>query len=445
MFLILLLLASVVFIVFATTKLNLHAFLALLLAALLFGLGSGMELTALIASIEEGFGGVIGRIGIVIVAGTIIGTFLERSGGASAIAEWVLRRVGAKRVPLAMSLVGYVTSIPVFADSAFVMLSPLNQALTRRAGLSLAVTVMALVMGLMVSHTMVPPTPGPIAAAAIVGADLGLVLLIGLPVTLVVTVLGWYYSEKWARRVVLTPAPAVAETDVEALLRQAPAPAKAFTPIFVPITLIVLKSAADLPSQPFGAGWAAEAIGFVGTPLVALLLGVGLAMTLPKKLEARMLSGSGWIGDAMVGAAVIILITGAGGAFGKVLQNSGIAEPIGQAMLGAGIGLWLPFLITAALRAAQGSATVAIITTASLVGPMAGSLGLDEPVGKALLVLAIGAGAMVASHANDSMFWIVTQMNGMDVKTGFRLQTVLTTALGFSAAAILWLIGLVIL
>lgn len=445
MLLVLLLLASIAIIIFATTKLNLHAFLALLVAALFFGITSGMDLSLLITSIEEGFGGVIGRIGIVIVAGTVIGTFLERSGGASAMAEWVLRRVGSRRVPLAMTLVGYVTSIPVFADSAFVMLAPLNQALTRRAGLSLAVTVMALVMGLMVSHTMVPPTPGPIAAAGIIGADLGLVLLIGLPVTLVVALLGWFYSEKWASRVTLEPAPAQADVDLDALLMHAPAPHRAFAPIFFPILLIMLKSVADLPTQPLGAGLAAVTLGFVGTPLVALLLGVGLAMTLPKKLDLRMLSSSGWIGEAMLSAATIILITGAGGAFGRVLQASGIADVIGHALVGAGLGLWMPFLISAAIRAAQGSATVAIITTASLVAPLMGSLGLESALGKALLVLAIGAGSMVASHANDSMFWIVTQMSGMDVKTGFRLQTVLTTVLGFSAAVLLWLIGLVAL
>lgn len=445
MFLILLVVASVALIVFLTAKLNVHAFLALLAAALLFGLCSGMELGVIVASIEEGFGGVIGRIGIVIVAGTIIGVFLERSGGAVTIAEWVLARVGVRRVPLAMTFVGYVTAIPVFADSAFVMLSPLNQALTRRAGLRLSVTVMALVLGLHTAHTMVPPTPGPIAAAGILGADLGLVLLAGLPLTFVLMFLARLYAEKWAGRFTLEPAGGLSEPELELLLRDAPGPAKAFAPIFIPLLLIVLKSVADFPTRPFGTGTLAEVVGFVGSPLVALLIGVAIALTLPKKLDRKMLSGAGWAGEAMLAAAVIILITGAGGAFGKVLQNSGIVDLVGPALLGAGLGLWLPFLISASLRAAQGSATVAIITTASLLAPMAASLGLEAPLGKALMVLAIGAGAMCASHANDSMFWIVAQMSGMDVRTAFRLQTVLTTALGFTAAALIWAVGLVLL
>lgn len=444
MVLVLLLLASVGLIVYTTTRLNLHAFLALILAALFFGLFSGMELPTLTTSIEEGFGEVVGEVGIVIIAGVIIGTFLEHSGGAASIATWVLKRVGRKRVPLAMSMTGYVTSIPVFADSAFVMLAPLNQALTLRAKLSLATTVMALVLGLQTSHTLVPPTPGPIAAAGILEADLGLVLAISLPVSFVTVLLGWLYAETWASRVDLNPAEGLIETDPTPHA-DAPGPAKSFAPIVVPLAFIVLRSVAELPSDPFGSGWAAEAIGFVGTPFVALLIGIVLALTLPKRLDKKMLSSSGWVGKAMYSGAVIILITGAGGAFGKVLQNSDLVDLISQALIVGSIGLWLPFLIAAALRAAQGSATVAIITTASLLAPMADSLGLGDPIGKALMVLAIGAGAMVASHANDSMFWIVTEMSGMDVQTGYRLQTTLTTALGVSTAFLLWLVGLVVL
>lgn len=441
---VLLLLASVGIIVYATTRLNLHAFLALLLASLFFGLFSGMDLGTLITSIEDGFGEVIGGVGLVIITGVIIGTFLENSGGAGSIAAWVLGRVGRKRVPLAMSMTGYVISIPVFADSAFVMLAPLNQAVTLRANLSLATTVMALVLGLQTSHTLVPPTPGPIAAAGILGADLGLVLSIGVPVSFVTILLGWLYAEKWAGRVDLDPAEGLIESE-QPSHSDAPGPGKSFAPIVVPLGLIVLHSVADLPSEPFGSGWATDAIGFVGTPFVALMIGIGLALMLPKELDREMLSSSGWVGEAIKKGAAIILITGAGGAFGQVLQNSELADLLGQALINSSMGIWLPFLIAAALRAAQGSATVALTTTASLLAPMTGTLGLDAPIGKAMMVLAIGAGAMVASHANDSMFWIVTEMSGMDVKTGYRLQTVLTTALGLSTAFLLWLVGLVLL
>jgi len=179
--------------------------------------------------------------------------------------------------------------------------------------------------------------------------------------------------------------------------------------------------------------------------VIALLIGTGIAMTLPKPFDKSMLSSSGWIGDAMQAAAMIILITGAGGAFGMVLQNSGIADMIGKSVSSMTIGLWLPFTAAAAIRAAQGSSTVAIIMTASILAPMLASMGLDSSLGRALCVLAIGAGSMVASHANDSFFWVVTQMSGMDVKTGYKLMTTGTICMGVLACTIIWIIGLIAL
>lgn len=445
MLLIILLLLSIVFIIVTTTRLKLHAFLSLLLVGILFGIFSGMPLNNIVASIQEGFGGTIGSIGIVIVAGTIIGAFLEKSGGAFAMAESILRRIGETRVPLAMSIVGYLVSIPVFADSGFVILHPLNKALTKRAKLSLATTAMALVMGLMASHTMMPPTPGPIAAAGILEADLGLVILLGLPISIFTMLIGWQFAVRYASRVHIDADPEHTEEEIAALMREAPAPAKAFAPILIPIILIVLRSIADYPSHPLGEGWFAQGLNFVGSPLIALLIGVMIALTLPKKLDRQMLSASGWVGKGILDAAIIILITGAGGAFGMVLRNSGIADVIGSTLADVNLGLWLPFVIAAIIRAAQGSSTVALITTASILAPLAASMGLDSSMGLALMVLAIGAGSMVASHANDSMFWILTQMTNMDVKTGYRLQTFGSSLAGFSAAVVIWIVGLVML
>ena len=228
-------------------------------------------------------------------------------------------------------------------------------------------------------------------------------------------------------------------------MKEAGSPIKAFAPILVPIFLIVLKSFADYPTHPFGTGFLANLFSFVGNPLIALLIGVFLALLLPKKFDSKMLSASGWVGEGLLTAAIIILITGAGGAFGKVLQNSGIADVIGSQLSGFNIGLWLPFLIAAAIRAAQGSATVAIITTASILAPLTASLGLDSGMAKTLMVLAIGAGSFVASHANDSFFWIFTQMIKTDVRTGYKLMTLGSTVCGFSAALIIWAVSLIVL
>ena len=440
-----LLLLSIFLIVVFTTRFNLHPFLALIMAALFFGICSRMPLREIVSSIEQGFGGTIGRIGIVIVAGAIIGAFLDKSGGALALAERILRIIGPRNVTPAMALIGYIVAIPVFADSGFVILTPLNKTLTKRAGLSLATTAIALALGLMVAHTLVPPTPGPIAAAGILGADLGWVLLLGIPVGIPTLLFCWFWAVKVAGRVRIDPNPQLTEEEFTVLQKSAPSAFHALLPILIPIVLIVLKSIADYPTHPLGQNGFSQGISFIGTPLIALLIGIGIALTLPKPFHRSMLSPSGWLGEAVQAAAMIILITGAGGAFGMVLQNSGIANTIGKSISSMPIGLWLPFTAAAAIRAAQGSSTVAIIMTASILAPMLASMGLDSPLGRALSVLAIGAGSMVASHVNDSFFWVVTQMSGMDVKTGYKLMTTGTICMGILACTIIWIIGLIVL
>jgi GntP family gluconate:H+ symporter len=435
---------SIIFIVLTTTRLKLHPFLALLLAAFGYGILCGrMSLADVVASVNTGFGGTVGYIGLVILAGSIIGTFLEKSGGAFALAERTVGAVGQKNVPLAMGIIGYIVSVPVFCDSGFVSLSPLARAMSRRAGLPLAAGAVALSLGLYATHTMVPPTPGPIAAAGILKADLGLVILWGILVSLVALAAGWLFA-------ILSARGAPVETQVQPVELGAtnpgthrPSALKAIVPILLPIVLIVLKSVADLPSQPLGQGQAATVIGFIGQPVVALLLGVFLVFLLPKKVTREMLSTSGWVGEAVAAAATIIIITGSGGAFGKVLQNSGISDVI-TAHIGqsSGLSILLPFVIAAAVKTAQGSSTVAIITTAGIMAPLLQLLGLDNPTGRALAVVTIGAGSMVVSHVNDSYFWVVTGFSKMTVKEGYRYQTLGTLVEGCAAAATLFAISL---
>ena len=438
---------AVVFIIIATTRLNLHPFLALLIAAFGYGiLCSKMSLEDVVQSVNAGFGGTIGHIGIVILAGAVIGTFLEKSGGAYTLAESILKLVGRKNVPLAMGIIGYIVSIPVFCDSAFVILSPLGRALSKKAKISLAASAMALSLGLYVTHTLIPPTPGPIAAAGLLGADLGLVILWGALVSIVALAAGWLFSVKYAARIHIDPEKGFEESNLEKTTAEAPSALKSIIPILLPIVLIVLKSIGDLNSHPFSDGNIAAVIDFIGQPVVALLIGVFFAFLLPKKLTTDMLSASGWVGQAVIAAATIIIITGCGGAFGKVLQNSGISDVV-ENYLGqsAGLSIWLPFVLAAALKTAQGSSTVAIITTAGIMAPLLGTLGLETPTAKALVVVAIGAGSMVVSHANDSYFWVVTGLSGMTVKQGYKLQTLGTLVEGAAAAVALWIISLIVL
>ncbi len=447
MWLLILLALSIVFIIVASTHFKLHPFLALLLAAFGYGVFCGALSPAdVAAAVNKGFGDTVGRIGIVILAGCILGTFLEKSGGAFTLAQRTVGIVGQKNVPLAMGIIGYIVSIPVFCDSGFVILAPLAKAMSRRAGVPLAASAVALSLGLYATHTMVPPTPGPIAAAGILNADLGLVILWGMLVALVALVAGWLFAILSTRG-----APVESEPQFNGGAPQAPEPGrpsalKSVVPILLPIVLIVLKSVADLPQHPLGQGALAAWVGFFGQPVVALLLGVFFAFLLPKKLTTEMLSTSGWVGESIVGAATIIIITGAGGAFGEVLKGSGISQFItDQVGPNASLSLLLPFGVAAILKTAQGSSTVAISTTAAVILPLLGPLGLDSPTGRALVVVTIGAGSMIVSHVNDSYFWVVTGFSKMSLKEGYKYQTLGTLVQGGVTGCALWLIGLFVL
>ena len=438
------LLISVILIIYLSTKLKIHPFIALFIVALLYGFFAGMSLDLIVKSINEGFGDTLGRIGLIIILGIIIGAFLENSGAAYTMAEKILRIIGKKHVTIAMGIIGYFVSIPVFADSGFILLSPLNKSLSKKAGISLAGSAVALSLGLMATHTLVPPTPGPIAAAGILNADLGLVILWGLIISALALIPALFYSIKFVSKTYIDPNPEISEAEIDERMKEAPGVLKSSLPIFVPIFLIILKSIIN-PFVKSIDGNIAAFISFIGEPVIALTIGMFLSFLLPKKLHfEKMFSTSGWIGKALSDAATIILITGAGGIFGKVLQNSGIANVIGETLGNVHLGIWLPFLLAAAIKTAQGSSTVSLITTASIMMPMMNALGFVTEIEKVFVVIAIGAGSAVFSHANDSFFWVVTQLSGIDVKSGYRLYSLGTFVLGTSAAVIVFLFYLII-
>lgn len=447
MWFILLLVFSVIFIVVATSKLKVHPFIVLLIAAFGYGIGCGkMTLAEVVDSVNAGFGGTIGYIGIVILAGSIIGAFMEKSGGAYRLADRIVKIIGKKEVPLTMGILGYIVSTVVFCDSGFVILCPLCKALSRKAKVSLAASVVALSLGLYATHTMFPPTPGPMAAAGIIKADIGLVIIWGALVSAVAMLAGWVFAVKFASKEYIANTLEVGSPEPDSLMASAPSATHAVMPILIPILLIVLRSLSNLPARPFGQGNLVTLLDFLGQPSVALLIGVFMAFTLPKKLTKEMVSTDGWVGKAVITAANIIIITGSGGAFGQVLKNSGIATFLGEHLgESTGLSIWLPFIIAAALKTSQGSSTVAIITSASICAPLLGALGLDAPTAKALTVVAIGAGSMVVSHANDSYFWVVTGFSGMTTRQGYKLQTLGTLVVGSAAALTLWVISLIVL
>ena len=436
--LIILSLITVIFlIVIATTKFNIHPFLSLIFAALIMGFISGMDANLIIQKLTAGFGSTLSSIGVIIAFGTIIGVYLEKSGGAMQIAHSVLKLIGERRSALAMNLTGFIVSIPVFCDSGFVILSRLNRALSKKTGISLIVFAISLAAGLYATHVFVPPTPGPLAAAAALKADLGLIIVLGLLVALPVSLAGYIWAKYISKK--LEHSVSSDEIRSEETPKSLPRIGVSLAPILIPIILIALKSIADYPTHPFGTGISYDLLIFIGNPLTALLIGVLLSFILKNNKDSHF----DWTLSGLKEAGVIILITGAGGAFGSVLRAGGIGEVIGSALSNMQVGILLPFVLAAVLKSAQGSSTVAIITTAAIVAPLLESLGLESEISKALTVLAIGAGAMTVSHLNDSYFWVVAQFSDMDTSTALKSQTLATLFQGLTGIIIIYVLYLV--
>lgn len=430
--LLVLLVAGVAFIVVATARFKLHPFLALLIAAYAIGLLSGLPAVKTVAALMGGFGRTVGAIGIVIACGSIIGKVLERSGGALTMADTVLRIVGRTRAVFSMAGTGAVVSIPVFCDSGYVLLSPLNRALARQTGISIASFAVALGMGLYATHCLVPPTPGPIAVAGELRADLGTVLLLGLLIAIPVIAATCAYAQWIGKRVVIDPSATDAPGESPDAMKVNLTATWAFAPVLIPVLLIALKSVAEFPGSLLAG--AKPILSFLGDPNTALVIGVLIA-AIAVRNHGRVAFGT-WCGDGLKDAGTIILITAAGGALGGVLRETALAKLVGDTLAAVDLGrlnILLPFVIAAGLKTAIGSSTVAMITTASLIAPLLSAMGLGDGFGPALTTLAIAAGSMMVSHVNDSYFWVITQMSGLTVTQGYRLITVASAIAGLSA------------
>ena len=434
---------AVIAMIVAISKFKQHPFLVMIVVSILVGLACGMPMADVIKTVKDGFGGILASIGIVIVAGTIIGTILEKTGAALVMANTILGVVGKSRSVLTMGLTGYITGIPVFCDSGFVILSPISRALAARSNVSLAVMGTALSAGLYATHCLVPPTPGPIAMAGTLNADLGLVILVGLGVSIPATIAGIIYASTVAKRYDI---PANPEFTVEELTQKygkLPGVGHSFSPILLPIVLIACKSIADFPSHPLGTGAVKAFVSFIGDPVIALILGVFLAMTLIPASEKG--STFKWMSDGVLNSASILVITAAGGSFGAILKTLPLADALSSALLSLSIGVFLPFIIAAILKTAMGASTVAMIVTSAMVAPLMPSLGFTSELAKALVIMAIGAGSMTVSHANDSYFWVVSQFSDMPTNVAYKCQTGVTLVQGIVTVCVVYLLSLALL
>lgn len=448
--LLVLLLLATGFIVVATSRWKVHPFIVLLAAAYGMAFASGIPVLDVEALVREGFARLMLSIGLIIIVGTLIGTLLEKTGAAITLAEAVLKYLGKRYPALAMSIIGYIVSIPVFCDSAFIILSSLKRSITVRTGCSPVTMSVALATGLFASHTLVPPTPGPIAAAGNLGLgdQLGLVIGVGLALSIVPVAAGCCWASWVGKRM-----PSIIDRSHDAsdakpnpagsMQMVLPSLNKSLLPILMPLLLIAAGSFASYPGHPLGDGFVLSVLTLLGAPLNALLVGFIFALRLLPAWNETTLNG--WMAEGLKSASNIVLITAAGGAFGHVLQATPVGSYLGERLADYQLGLILPFLIAAAFKTSQGSSTVAMVATSALMAPLLSSLGLDSTWGTVLSMMAIGAGAMTVSHANDSFFWVVAEFSDMDVKTAYRAFTLATLVQGVCTLLVILLLGVVLL
>jgi len=424
----------VILIMVATGRWKADAFLLLVACAFLFGIAAGMDIEKTLETIKAGFGNTLGGVGLVIIFGAIIGVFLERTGASASIANSMIRAVGKKRTPLALSLTGFIVSIPVFCDSGFIVLVPLARALARKAAAGRLALAVCLATGLYATHCLVPPTPGPIAAAEVLGADIGRVIMLGLPLALLLALVGNLWSLRFAGEKLpdeLAETGPEAQGPEETVEEKIPGAVKSMLPILVPLLLITLGSLAKIEGGIFGSGAVAGLIRGAGHPVFALAVGLALSFPLAGPVSPR----RKWIAAGVKSCAMVLAVTAAGGAFGQVIRSSELGSTLQQVLGGWKAGVLVPFMLAAALKSAQGSSTVAMITSAAIVMPLLEPLGLGTAGwGPALAVVAIGCGSMTVSHANDSYFWVVSQMAGIPVPTAYRVYTTATGLMGVTGA-----------
>ena len=439
---------AIVVMIIAISKYKVHPFLSIMGVSLVLALIAGIPLGDIAGVIGSGFSGTFSSIGIVIILGTLIGSILEQTGAAFKLADIVIKLVGKKNPELAIELMGWVVSIPVFCDSGFVILDPIRRSLVKRTGTSSVAMTVALSAGLYISHVFIPPTPGPIAAANTLGVGDNLLMVMGIGVlaSILPLIAGLAYAKFIGKKVKSADetgdSDAVVKTyeELVAEFGKLPGSFNALAPIIVPIILMALGSIASM------AGWTGflfDICNFLGKPVIALIVGT-ICGIIQLSTAGKMDGFYALTNDTLKTAGPILFVTAAGGVLGKVISSSSLITYItdNAAVFGT-IGIFFPFLLSAILKSAQGSSTVALTTTAGIVAPMLPALGLDTPIRAALTVMAIGAGAMTVSHANDSYFWVVTNFGEMTPDQGYKTQTGLTLVLGISAIIEIFILSLI--
>lgn len=433
------LILAVLVLILCTVKLKIHPFFALIATTVTFALIAGMNMEDMLSAFTEGMGGTVADIGLVIALGTVTGALLEKSGAAETMAKTILKVTGEKHAALGLTITGYFVSIPVFCDSAFVLLSPIAKRLSKDTKISMTTMAVATCMGLHATHMFVPPTPGPLAVAGILNADLGQVILFGALVSIPVALVGYVGAVIAGKKYYYLP-DNIEETPENQNLPNA---VMSFLPILAPIALMLLKTIGSMTGLT---GSAANVINLFGTPAVALMVGliiaaIGYHNIFPEDKTAWGFDGV--LAEALRTAGQIVLIVGAGGAFSGVLKASSLQAIITDSFSGLTLGILAPFIIGFIFRTCVGSATIAMVTAATMITPLLDILGFASPMGRIIAMLACAAGGLMVFHGNDDFFWVTTTTSGMDTSVAYKTIPIISVLQSLTALLIVFILSLI--
>jgi len=420
---------GIALIIVFTAVLKYNAFISIFIVSLLLAVAT-LPLGEVVPVLMTGFGNTMKSIGLIIILGIILGLVLDKTHATQSIARSLLKFTGKENSGFAIHATGFLTGIPIFCDSGFIVLHGINRSLSENSGKPMIFMATVLACGLYSVHCLIPPHPGATAAAGITGANIGQMIMFGIPVALAASLAGYFWCRglnKKGFRGIKQNARSEALMEIKDSL---PPAFRSFLPIIVPVLLLTGRSVVML-THDYERHFAFKALAFCGEPIIALIVGIMLAITLFKKVNLTVVND---LFESAVGkSGVILAITAAGGIFGTVIKETGIGDDAGRYFASSGMGLFIPFFVAAFLKTAQGSSTVAVMTTASIVSPLLGALNLDGNHGILLATLAMGAGSMILSHTNDSYFWVITKFSELEVKPMLRVYTSATLVMGITA------------
>lgn len=460
-----LVLLSIALIVILTSVTKLNAFASLFIVALLLAM-IALPDKNVVQILQQGFGNTMASIGFLIIFGATIAVVLEKTGGAESIANYILQKTGHKKAASAMGITGFVVGIPIFCDSGYIIMSGLAKSFSKKAKIALPFIAFVLATSLYSVHCLTPTHPGALAASGILGANIGMLILMGtlfaIPASVAAFIwIKWRTKKEFFEETPLTKngvsaitgkgSKATIENRVSGEIdsldsennhvenrsdKQLPSIGHALLPIITPLILIAIGSlfaVIEIPKENF----IVKGLDFIGQPIIALAIGVLLSLFL---LKGRSITSINTILESAIEkAGPILIVTGAGGMFGLVIKETGVGTYAGEFLLQTGLGLAVPFMIASILKTAQGSSTVAIITAASFVAPMLPALGLNSETGRLLAMISMGAGSMMISHANDSYFWVISRFSGISSDTTLKVYSTATIIMGVVTLFCVWL------